>query len=295
MPLLEAGDLFRMERVKSEHDALPPETLEGWYALHQVFTLDRAALRALAPASRAALVDEFTSTWKDIVVPASDGWSAVAALVGSTADVMFVHFRPTLDALGHVQRAVAVASLTDFLTPAYSFLSVTEAGMYHLTARLGREARDRGGKVGDEQYVAEMQRRLVAERESPFVKKRLYPEPPPDMPYVCFYPMSKKRETGQNWYVLPMEERSRLMYAHGGTGRRYAGKVLQIITGAVGFDAWEWGVTLFARDPLDFKKLVGEMRFDEASSKYADFGAFYVGKLAEAGDWAREALPGVQG
>jgi chlorite dismutase len=111
------------------------------------------------------------------------------------------------------------------------------------------------------------------------VKKRLYPELPLGMPYVCFYPMSKRREAGQNWYLLTLDERSRLMYAHGLTGRRYAGKVQQVISGAIGFDAWEWGVTLFAKDPLDFKKLVTEMRFDEVSAKYAEFGDFYVGKV----------------
>src|SRR5437764_15169503 len=99
------------------------------------------------------------------------------------------------------------------------------------------------------------------------------------MPYVCFYPMSKRRDALQNWYTLTLDERSRLMQSHGSTGRRYAGKVQQVITGAIGLDAWEWGVTLFAKDPLDFKKLVTDMRFDEVSAKYAEFGDFYVGRL----------------
>jgi chlorite dismutase len=103
------------------------------------------------------------------------------------------------------------------------------------------------------------------------------------MPWVCFYPMSKKREPGQNWYSLPLEERSRLMHAHGMTGRKYAGRIQQIITGSIGFDAWEWGVTLFARDPLDFKRIVTEMRFDEVSAKYAEFGDFYVGRVLSTG------------
>jgi chlorite dismutase len=109
--------------------------------------------------------------------------------------------------------------------------------------------------------------------------RRLYPELPADMPYVCFYPMSKRRDESQNWYVLSLDERSRLMQSHGLTGRRYAGKVQQVITGAIGLDAWEWGVTLFAKDALDFKKLVTDMRFDEVSAKYAEFGDFYVGKI----------------
>jgi chlorite dismutase len=102
------------------------------------------------------------------------------------------------------------------------------------------------------------------------------------MPYVCFYPMSKRRGESQNWYALSLDERSKLMQAHGLTGRRYAGKVQQIITGAIGLDAWEWGVTLFSGDPLQFKKLVTDMRFDEVSAKYAEFGDFYVGKIVQA-------------
>jgi len=100
------------------------------------------------------------------------------------------------------------------------------------------------------------------------------------MPYVCFYPMSKRRDPDQNWYALGLDERSRLMHGHGLTGRRYAAKVQQIITGAIGLDAWEWGVTLFADDPLQFKKLVYEMRFDEVSARYAQFGPFMIGVRA---------------
>jgi chlorite dismutase len=133
--------------------------------------------------------------------------------------------------------------------------------------------------VGDDAYVAELERRVAAERASDHLRRRLYPPLPPDMPYVSFYPMSKKRDEGQNWYTLPVEERSRLMYEHGMTGREFAGRISQIVTGAIGLDAWEWGVTLFARDPLDFKKLVTNMRFDEGSAKYASFGDFFVGRV----------------
>ncbi len=105
------------------------------------------------------------------------------------------------------------------------------------------------------------------------------------MPYVCFYPMSKRRAPQQNWYALSADERSRLMWEHGKSGRRFAGRVFQVITGSIGFDSWEWGVTLFAQDPLAFKKIVTELRFDEASSKYGEFGAFYVGKLVDAEAW----------
>lgn len=247
-----------------------PETLEGWYALHQVFSHVRgSAASDVVPAPQAPLN----------TAPGAAGWSAYFRLIGSRADLLAVHFRPTLEAIATAQQAAARVACGLGMDLAYSFLSVTEAGLYHLTAQLAREAEARGGAVGDAAYTAELSKRIHVERENPHVQRRLYPVLPDEMPYVCFYPMSKRRETGQNWYSLSLEERSRLMREHGATGRRYAGRVLQVITGAIGFDAWEWGVTLFARDPLDFKKLVSEMRFDEASAKYAEFGEFFVGKL----------------
>jgi chlorite dismutase len=206
----------------------------------------------------------------------------MARLIGSKSDYLVMHFRPTLDAIGEAQDKLAALPMMRGLRADYSFLSVTEAGLYHLTAKLAREAAARGGAVGDATYVEELTTRAAAERDSAHVRRRLYPTIPDGMPYVCFYPMSKRRNVEQNWYGLGLDERSRLMQSHGMTGRRYAGKVVQVISGAIGFDAWEWGVTLFARDPLDFKKLVTDMRFDEVSANYAEFGQFYVGKLLAA-------------
>jgi peroxiredoxin len=251
------------ESAPATVQAHPPETLEGWYVLHQIFTLH--------PNGSLPRVDSTQG--------GPHGWTGVVRLIGSKSDLMVIHFRPTLDAIRDAQITAAGAAMSG-LTLDYSFLSVTEAGLYHLTAQLAREASERGGAVGDEKYLADLAERSVAERDNPRAKARLYPNPPAEMPYVCFYPMSKRRDTGQNWYTLSLDERSRLMYAHGMTGRRYAGKVVQVISGAIGFDAWEWGVTLFAKDPLDFKKLVTDMRFDEVSAKYAEFGDFYVGRLA---------------
>ena len=105
---------------------------------------------------------------------------------------------------------------------------------------------------------------------------RLFPELPKHR-YICFYPMDRRRGEDKNWYTVPIEERARQMNEHGLVGRRYAGEVKQIITGSIGFDDWEWGVDLFADDPLVFKKLIYEMRFDEVSAVYALFGTFYVG------------------
>jgi peroxiredoxin len=265
--------------------AHPPETLEGWYALHQIFrfgedkpdakTLEgmtKSAMTALSPRKRASKTRANQS-------PDPEGWSCFVRLIGSLSDVMAIHFRKSIDDIGVAQDALGTTEFGKAFVPVYTFLSVTEAGLYHITADLARAAEARGGKVGDADYVRTLAGRATAERESDHVKRRLYPELPANMPYVCFYPMSKRRDAAQNWYTLSLDERSRLMQAHGLTGRRYSGKVQQVITGAIGLDAWEWGVTLFAQEPLDFKKLVTDMRFDEVSAKYAEFGDFYVGRI----------------
>jgi hydrogen peroxide-dependent heme synthase len=259
--------------------AHPPETIEGWYALHQIFAVPPSA-RAASDSSACA-----AAALRELACPPEGGWSALFQIVGSKADVMLLHFRPTLDDISAAQQRVAREPLFQQLARVYSFLSVTELGLYHVTAELARATTARGGEVGDAEYRSALAERVRAEREGAHTQRRLYPPLPADMPYVCFYPMSKRRQPGQNWYELSLDERSRLMYGHGLTGRRYAGRVLQVITGAIGFESWEWGVTLFARDPLDFKKLVTDMRFDEVSAKYAEFGEFFVGRRVEGSEW----------
>jgi len=258
--------------TKPLNTAHAPETVEGWYALHQVFRFTERSGDDADP------VLGISADRRDSY---PDGWTGWVELIGSRADLMLIHFYPTLEGIREAQagfaRTVHATSLS--LDLVYSFLSVTEAGLYHITAQLAADAERRGGSVGDEIFLAEMADRVRAEKESDHIRRRLYPPPPPNESYVSFYPMSKRREVGQNWYTLSLDERSRLMQSHGMTGRRYAGKVQQVITGAIGFDAWEWGVTLFAKDPLDFKKLVTDMRFDEVSAKYAEFGEFFVGKF----------------
>ena len=269
--------------------AHPPETTEGWYAFHQVLGVDRASLRALDNSARDELLHAAASALGALESFTGEGWSAVYPLIGSRADVLLVHVRATLDEIAKAQRAVSRIALFDHLRTVSTFLSVTEAGLYHASATLAAEAEARGGSVGDAEHRAAMDARVAKERESAHVHKRLFPQQPAEMPYVCFYPMSKRRAVGQNWYTLPLEERSRLMMAHGTTGRAYAGRVVQVISGAIGFEAWEWGVTLFAADPLEFKKIVTDMRFDEVSAEYAEFGEFFVGKRASASSWV-EAL-----
>lgn len=114
---------------------------------------------------------------------------------------------------------------------------------------------------------------------------RLWPQLPPDGKSAwCFYPMSKRRWVGANWFTLPYDERKELMYEHGGSGRKFAGRVLQVVTGSTGVDDFEWGVTLFAVHPDDLKEVVYTMRYDTASALYGEFGTFYTGMVSDLAD-----------
>lgn len=260
--------------------ALSPATLEGWYVLHQMVRLDWGALRALAPQERTRAAEEARSLLERWQAPQDGGWSAAFRLVGRGADWMFLHFRPTLDELSQIQLELRRSGFGELLQPEYGFLSVTEAGFYDLTAEVAAQV-----EPGSKEYAQMLSERLAAEANSGYIKTRLFPQIPEGMRYVSFYPMDKRRMGPDNWYVLPIEERNRLMREHGLTGRRFAGRVFQVITGAVGLDDWEWGVTLFTRDPLEFKRIVTEMRYDEVSARYGAFGEFFTGIRLEPEEW----------
>lgn len=260
--------------------ALSPATLEGWYVLHQMTRTDWAALRALPADERARVAAEARALFERWEAPETGGWSAAFRLVGREADWLFLHFRPSLDELAEVQLDLRRSSFGDLLDPVYDYLSVTEAGFYDLTAEVAAEV-----GAGSKEYARVLAERLETEGQSPYVQTRLYPRVPEGMRYVSFYPMDKRRSGEENWYALPVAERNRLMREHGLTGRRFAGRVFQVITGSVGLDDWEWGVTLFARDPLEFKRIVTEMRYDEVSARYGEFGEFFTGIHLEPGAW----------
>ncbi|HLU30842.1 MAG TPA: hydrogen peroxide-dependent heme synthase, partial [Acidimicrobiia bacterium] len=193
-----------------------------------------------------------------------EGQSVAYAVVGHKADVMMFHLRPGVDDLQRLEQAFDRTLLASAMTRATSYLSVVEVSRH-------------GAPEGTAGRI----------EDSPYIKARLKPEVPEHSRYLCFYPMSKKREGADNWYSLGSDERGELMRAHGRTGRRYAGKVSQVITGSMGLDDWEWGVTLFSDDPVQFKKLIYEMRFDEVSARFADFGPFYVGQRIRPDDLRR--------
>jgi chlorite dismutase len=202
------------------------------------------------------------------------GQSALYSLIGHKGDLMFVHFRSGFDQLNQAELQLSQLRLSDFLEPASSYLSVIELGLYESSIKTYRDLAEQGIEAYSEEWKRAIAETLDRQREA--MRPRLFPEIPKSR-YLCFYPMDRRRGEDKNWYTLPIEERARQMNEHGLVGRRYAGEVKQIITGSIGFDDWEWGVDLFADDPLVFKKLIYEMRFDEVSAVYAQFGTFYVG------------------
>jgi chlorite dismutase len=240
----------------------PPPTDEGWYALHDFRRIDwdewrdapdRERQRALAEG-----VDHFQQHLD--VDDADEGDSALYSVLGHKADFLVVHLRPSTADIGAIERRFEQSDFAHFTERTSSFVSVTEASGY------SERARDYfTGDLDEDSGLYN------------YIQTRLKPSIP-DATHVCFYPMNKRRQPEQNWYDLPFEERADHMDAHGDIGRDYGGKVVQMITGAIAIDDWEWGVTLWGEDLADMKDLLYEMRFDPSTSQYADFGSFYVGR-----------------
>ena len=260
---------------KAASDELPPVplTIEGYSVLHQMMRIRWTAFRQLPAAEKTALINEAAGVLARMETN-SEGQSALFSLLGHKGDLMFVHFRRSFDELNQAELQLAQLALNDYLEPTTSYLSVIELGLYESTIKAYKDLKDRGVAPHSEEWKREIGDVLARQKEA--MHPRLFPELPKHR-YVSFYPMDRRRGEAKNWYTLPIEERARQMNEHGLVGRRYAGEVRQVITGSIGFDDWEWGVDLFADDPLVFKKLIYEMRFDEVSAVYAQFGHFYLG------------------
>lgn len=240
--------------------AQPARTLEGWYVLHDVREIDWGAWRGLSREEKSEVLGAASAflAGAAAVRDAGEGSSAAYALMGHKGDLMLLHLRPTMDDLLLLDAGLSATGLGAVTRRTYSYLSVTELGQY--TTGSSSEEPD--------------------PKRQAFIERRLKPEIPRTR-YASFYPMSKRRGERYNWYTLELEKRRDLMYGHGAIGRSYRGQVQQMISGSMGFDDWEWGVTLFAADPLPIKKIVQEMRYDEASSLYGEFGPFYLGLRIE--------------
>lgn len=265
-----------------------PLTLDGSSVLHQMFRFDWGAWRRLDATARARAIAEATA----LLAPLEKGTggerpsqSAVFAQLGHKGDLMLVHFRDSIENLAAVERDLARTELGSFLQPAHSYLSIVELGLYESSVKTYPLLVKEGVEVFSDEWGKRIQE--VIDRSAAAMSVRLFPSIP-ETKYLCFYPMDKRRGEHVNWYTAPMPDRARMMHEHGLIGRRFAGTVKQIISGSIGLDDWEWGVDLFADDPGVFKRLIYEMRFDEASALYGLFGAFYVGvrlPVAGLGNW----------
>ena len=251
-----------------------PLTLEGSAVLHQFFRFDWKAWRSSADGKRSEIVGEFTAAL-DKMQRSSDGrvQTGLFSQLGHKGDLILVHFRDSLEALNQVELHLAQTALYDYLTPTHSYVSVVELGLYESSRKTYEAAAAKGFAEHTPEWNAEIEASL--KRGADAMRPRLFPTMP-DTKYLCFYPMDRKRGEQINWYTVPFADRQRMMHEHGMIGRRYGDQVKQIITGSIGMDDWEWGVDLFADDPVVFKKLIYEMRFDEVSAIYALFGQFFI-------------------
>ncbi|GAC1404036.1 MAG: heme-dependent peroxidase [Candidatus Velthaea sp.] len=252
-----------------------PESLDSWSILHRMFRFDRRRYDALEALRKTEIEHEATALFETLARD-TDADVGLAQILGHKADLMLTHYAKSFDALGEMQASVDKLALRDFLEPLSSYVSILELGLYEATGKIHADLRERGIKPHSEEWNAAFDAALDEQARNPRNAGRLWAKIPRRR-YACFYPMDKKRGEAINWYMLPYEERAALMVDHGKIGRSFHGHVTQVISGSIGFDDWEWGVDLYADDPLVFKKLIYEMRFDEASARYAAFGPFYTG------------------
>lgn len=265
-----------MGHIFSAMQALPEILpIEGRHVLHLFFRVEYSLWdvldgrgRIAAKTALAELVQEIRAT------PATQ--LLLLSMVSPKADMGFVLVTPDLQVADAFAKRLALALGPDVLSPVFSWLSLTERSEYTMSEDEYSRSLEEEEKLpaGSPEHTGKME--AFRTRMAKYGKDRLEPNLP-DWPVVCFYPMSKRRAPGQNWYALDFDARKALMAGHARVGRTYAGRVLQLVTGSTGLDDGEWGVTLFARTTSEIKSIVYEMRFDEVSAQYAEFGEFFLG------------------
>jgi chlorite dismutase len=251
---------------------------EGWHCLHLYYRVDQAALAGLDASTR----DRGRGELAEILSPQGDAAPKrlqISVVPGHRADLGLMILDPDPLKLDALQQAIRSSSLGTALSPAWSFVSITEVSEYVPTVeQYSERLRLEGTSPDDPAYQAKVN--AYSQRLPMMNQQRLYPDFPP-FPVTCFYPMNKIRHPQANWYREPFSVRSKLMAEHATSGIKFAGRVSQLITASTGFDDWEWGVTLWSRAPEHIKEIVYTMRFDQASAQYAEFGPFYIGYVME--------------
>lgn len=268
-----------MSHAPSTETSLQPA--EGWHCTHIYYRFDRAALTRLSPAE----LGEGRKQLIAILDPANRESPArlqTSIVSGHKADFGLMLLDADPLKIDGVHQRLMASPLGPALQTTYSFVSLTEVSEYvpsveQYGKRLVEEGEDPNGPA----YQAKL--KAYESREVMMRRQRLTPDFPP-WPCTCFYPMNKKREVGENWFLLDFDSRNKLMAEHGRTGMAFGGRVTQLITVGLGLEDWEWGVTLWARRPEFLREIVYRMRFDEASARYAIFGPFYVSYITTAGE-----------
>jgi chlorite dismutase len=257
-------------------EATPIVPREGWHVLHLFYHIDHAQWSLFTDEEKRQAKTDLTELVQEIRAT-PDTHLLVFSVVSPKADIGFMLLTPDLHVANAFEKQLSLSLGPEILSPAYSYFSMTESSEY-TTTREQYAADTLKGEKGLAEGGAEYEAALKEfdDRMAHYLKHRLYPVLP-DWPVVCFYPMSKRRSGADNWYSLDYEARRTLMGGHARVGRTYAGRILQLITGSTGLDEYEWGVTLLAKDTIDVKAIVYEMRFDEVSARYGEFGDFYIG------------------
>ncbi len=251
----------------------------GWHCSHLYYSWDREKLHAMAPAHRDQVADAFAAALDPTADDAPERLQ-LSITSGHKADFGVMLMDPNPLKIDAVHQRLMSGAAGAVLTTGYSFVSVTEISEYVPSPEdYGKRLVREGEEAGSPAYEAKV--KAYADRLEGMNRQRLTPEIPP-YPSVCFYPMNKKRKVGENWFSLSKEERSRMMGEHARSGMAFAGKVSQLISVGLGLDDWEWGVTLWGANPAYLKDIVYQMRFDEASARYAEFGPFLIGYVCDA-------------
>ena len=263
-----------MSNEKLNSDPIIP--IEGWHVIHLFYQIDHGQWSILSEEEQLKAKTNLSKLIQDIR-SSSNTQILSFSIVTPKADIGFMLLTEDLHLANLFEKQLTLALGPDILTPSFSYLSMTETGEYMTTKDEYAErtlVKDRGMTKESDEYNASIDE--FQKHMEKYTNDKLYPNMP-DWPVFCFYSMAKRRGEVYNWYQLDHSKRKELMAEHGKVGRRWAGKIRQLITGSVGLDDSEWGVTLFAKNSFEIKSIVYQMRFDEVSVKYGEFGDFYIG------------------